>query len=253
MQITDDNVLRKLVDYRLIQNILGARYNEQFLSYIQDPYNNEFYNNLKEIIMSNSDFKTLSTYQNELQSDFLLNVMKVGLIAVIDDDDEFDQYSYYNKTLWAHKVDGQWVKIESVTKEINNLIHSIAYIFKSYQRKTEDKAYYSNKLVKFRGWTFFEEDLLTGNWTISRNNKSIMEQFNLFQNILKNISLIVPDYVEATLNTIGMKKVNWNIRYQLLLDVTDPNIYPNTQIPYDLISGFQFIEWLSLKEKLYEK
>lgn len=253
MKITDEIFLRKLVDYRLIQNILGARYNDQFLSYILHPENNEFYKNLKTIIMSSPDFKTLSTYQHETQSNFVLDVLRFGLLTIIDDDDEFDQYSYYNKTLWAHKVNGQWVKIESISKEINNLINSIAYIFKSYQSKTEDKAYYSNKLVKFRGWTFFEEDLLTDNWTISRNTKSIMEQFDLFKNILKNISLIVPDYVEATLNTIGIKKVNWNIRYQLLLDVTDPNIYPNTPIPYDLISGFQFIEWLSLKEKLYEK
>lgn len=251
MQITDETVLRKLADYSLIQNVLGARHNEHFLSYILDPYNNELYNNLKDIIMSNPDFKTLSTYQNESQSDFILNIMKFGLITIIDNDTEFDTYSYYNKELWAHNINSGWVKVKSVSKEISNLLSSIGYIFKSSQNK--DKAYIPNKLLKLRGWTFFGSDLITDNWTVSRNTKSIMEQFDEFQVLFQNVSKTLPDEVELVLNTINMKDVNWDVRYKLLLNVTNPNILPETPISYNLIAGFQFVQWIILKEKLYEK
>lgn len=260
MKILNADINKTVSEYRQVVSKLGEFQLDLLNHYFSELPNisNEMKSEMLTVLTSASDLKPFSTYENDETASLILSIMEYGILPILDMDDSYDAYSFYNNELWVHKVDGDWTHVDNgyLSQDLENLLRNLPFVFKNHlrtARRALREGQTRNTLLSISHWKLIDDAIFGTGWTIQRDMPSISEKASLFETIYTDMLQIEPEIVEAIVNDIKNEGENWNVRYGLMIDVTDVTVYPNTPIPYDLVSGFQFIQWLILKVKFNEK
>lgn len=253
MKILEANINKTLSEYQSIVSKLAESHSEMLVRYFQETpcVSEETKAEILNVLTSDLDFKSFSIYG---EASFIFSLLQFGILPILDMDESYDSYSFYNQELWAHRVGGDWTRVDDddISDDLRKLLQSVPYTFKNNVNIASEnlaKGITRNTLLSISDWKFIDDSIFGTGWTIKRAMPSIAEQESLFQQIYGDIVEIEPEIVESIINDIENKVENWNTRYGLMVDVTDVDVYRDTPIPRDLISGFQFIQWLILKVK----
>lgn len=260
MKLLEANINKTLSEYQGIVSKLADLHADVVIKFFQETPNVslETKSEILNILISDSEFESFSTHGNEKAASFILSMFQFGLLPIFDMDESYDSYSFYNQGLWVHRADGDWTQVdnEDISEDLRKLLQSVPYTFRNNVNTASEaltKGINRNTLLSISHWKFIEDSVFKTGWTIKRETPSISENASLFQQIYDDIVQIEPEIVESIVNDIENNGENWNTRYGLMVDVTDVDVYSNTPIPRDLISGFQFIQWLILKVKFNGK